>query len=77
MAQKIVTDSGVLNKLTAASVARSITYNGRSDAGLTTSAEPTKILLDAYEAVSYGSKTPAAAAKDVVEQLNAFLARSR
>jgi oligogalacturonide transport system substrate-binding protein len=75
MAQKIVTDAGVLNKLTADSVAKSLIYNGQTDAGLTTSAESAKILLDAYEAVSYGSKTPAVAAKEVVEQLNAFLAR--
>lgn len=75
MAQKIVTDSGVLNKLTADSVARSLTYNGKTDSGLTTSAEVAKILQDAYEAVSYGAKTPAVAAKEVVDQINAVLAR--
>ncbi|GHU92531.1 lipoprotein [Spirochaetia bacterium] len=75
MAQKIVADAGVLNQLTANTVAKSLTYKGMSDGSLTTAAEATKILLDAYEAVSYGSKTPAAAAKEVVEQLNAFLAR--
>jgi oligogalacturonide transport system substrate-binding protein len=75
MAQKIVAEAGVLNPLVANTVARSLTYKGMSDGDLTTAAEATKILLDAYEAVSYGSKTPAAAARDVVQLLNAFLAR--
>jgi len=77
MAQRIVTEAGQLNALTAESVARSITYNGATDGGLTTSAEVTSILLNAYEAVSYGSMAPAAAARTVVDQINAFLARQR
>jgi len=75
MAQKIVTDAGLLNKLTADGVAKSITYNGQSDGGLTTSGEVKAILDAAYEAVAYGAKTPAVAARDVVTQINAFLAR--
>ncbi len=73
-AQKIVADNGSLNKLTAAAVERSLSYSGFDDSGLTTTAEVTKILEEAYEAVSYGSVTPAAAAKDVVEKINSFLA---
>lgn len=73
-AQKIVTEDGSLHKLTAEAVERSLSYNGFDDGGLTTSAEVSKILEEAYEAVSYGSMTPAAAAKDVVEKINSFLA---
>jgi len=75
MAQQIVVNDGRLNPLTAQSVAITRLYNGVDDAGLTTGAEVTKILMDAYEAVSFGTKTPAAAARDVVTQINAFLAR--
>jgi len=74
MAQKIVTDEGKLNALTANCVEMSLTYNGQSDGGLTTSAEVKAILDEAYDAVSLGAKTPAQAAKDVVKQLNDFLA---
>jgi len=73
-AQKIVADNGSLNKLTAAAVERSLSYSGFDDGGLTTSAEVSKILEEAYEAVSYGSVTPAAAAKDVVQKINSYLA---
>ena len=75
MAQQIVVNDGRLNPLTAQSVAITRLYNGVDDAGLTTGAEVTKILMDAYEAVSFGTKTPAVAARDVVTQINAFLAR--
>ena len=73
-AQKIVTDNGQLDYLTAASVERSLSYEGFDDAGYTTSAEVSKILADAYEAVSYGSSTPADTAKDVVNKINEYLA---
>ena len=73
-AQKIVTDNGQLDYLTAASVERSMSYEGFDDAGYTTSAEVSKILADAYEAVSYGSSTPADTAKDVVNKINEYLA---
>jgi oligogalacturonide transport system substrate-binding protein len=75
MAQQLVTNAGLLNKLTADGVAKSITYNGQTDSGLTTSAESKKILDDAYEAIAYGSTSPAALARTVVQQYNAFLAR--
>jgi oligogalacturonide transport system substrate-binding protein len=75
MAQKIVMDEGKANKLTVDATARSMTYNGKSDGGLTTSGESRAILEAAYESVAYGSATPAAAARSVVEQLNAFLRR--
>jgi oligogalacturonide transport system substrate-binding protein len=75
MAQQVVVNDGRLNPLTADSVAITRLYNGIDDAGLTTGAEVSKILLDAYEAVAYGTKTPAVAARDVVTQINAFLAR--
>jgi hypothetical protein len=70
-----VVSDGRLNPLTAESVAITRLYNGVDDAGLTTGAEVTKILMDAYEAVSFGTKTPAVAARDVVQLINAFLAR--
>lgn len=73
-AQKIVTDNGQLDYLTAAAVERSMSYEGFDDAGYTTSAEVSKILADAYEAVSYGSSTPADTAKDVVNKINEYLA---
>lgn len=73
-AQKIVTDNGQLDYLTAATVERSLSYEGFDDAGYTTSAEVSKILADAYEAVSYGSSTPADTAKDVVNKINEYLA---
>lgn len=73
-AQKIVTEKGVLDKLTAEGVARSLTYNGFDDGGLTTGAEVTKILEEAYDAVSYGTMTPAAAARETVRRINDFLA---
>ena len=73
-AQKIVTDNGQLDYLTAAAVERSLSYEGFDDAGYTTSAEVSKILADAYEAVSYGSSTPADTAKDVVNKINEYLA---
>jgi oligogalacturonide transport system substrate-binding protein len=75
MAQKIVTDAGKLDKLTADATAVSLTYNGQSDGGFTTSGEVQAILNDAYEQVAFGNKTPAIAARDVVRLLNAFLAR--
>jgi oligogalacturonide transport system substrate-binding protein len=75
MAQEVVVKAGKLNQLTADSTAITRLYNGIDDAGLTTGAEVTKILLDAYEAVSFATKTPAVAARDVVTQINAFLAR--
>lgn len=74
-AQKIVTENGSLDKLTAEAVERSLTYSGFDDGGLTTSAESEKILEEAYEAVAYGVMTPAEAAKDVIQKLNDFLAR--
>jgi oligogalacturonide transport system substrate-binding protein len=73
-AQKIVAENGSLDKLTAEAVERSLSYSGFDDGGLTTSTEATKILEEAYEVVSYGTMTPAEAAKDVVEKLNSFLA---
>ena len=75
MGQKIVTDNGLLDKLTADATAISLTYNGKSDGGFTTAGEVQAILRDAYEQVAFGKLTPAAAAKNVVTQLNGFLSR--
>lgn len=74
-AQQIVTEQGVLNKLTAEAVERSLSYSGFDDGGYTTTAEMSKILEEAYEAVSYGTMTPADAAKDTIEKINDFLSR--
>ena len=75
MAQKVIADAGALNPLVADVTTRSLSYNGFDDAGYTTSAEPSKILQDAYNSVAFGTATPAQAARTVVQQLNAFLAR--
>ena len=74
MAQKIVTDEGKLNALTADAVELSLGYNGKTDSGLTTSSEVQQMLQDIYDVVSFGTKTPAQAAADIVAQLNDFLA---
>lgn len=73
-AQKIVKDKGLLDTLTYQSVERSLSYSGFDDAGLSTSAESSKILEDTYEAVSYLNVTPEQAAKDVIAKLNDYLA---
>ena len=73
-AQKIVTDNGQLDAFTAETVERSLSYEGFDDAGLTTSAEVMKIMSDAYEAVAYGTMSPADTAKDVVAKINDYLA---
>ena len=73
-AQEIATEKGLIDPLTAEAVERSLSYEGFDDAGLSTTTEALKIMSDAYEAVSYGSMSPADAAKDVVTKLNDYLA---
>lgn len=73
MAQEICEKEGTLNPLTKQSVETSMQYNGESDSGYTTGSEVTAILADAYENVSYGTKTPEEAAKEVVSLLNDFI----
>jgi oligogalacturonide transport system substrate-binding protein len=75
MAQEVVVKAGKLNPLTAESVAITRLYGGKDDGGLTTSDEVTKILRDAYDEVSFGTKAPAVAAREVVQMINAYLAR--
>jgi oligogalacturonide transport system substrate-binding protein len=72
-AQEITVTAGTLNPLTKMAVDVSQQYNGFSDSGKTTSAEVTAILVDAYESVAYGAKTPAEAAKEVVLLINNYL----
>ena len=74
-AQQIVTQQGLVSSITAGTVATSLSYAGFDDGGLSTSAEVTSILIQAYEGVSHGTMTPAVAARNVVTQINAFLAR--
>lgn len=73
MAQEICEKEGTLNPLTKQSVDVSRKYKGFSDSGKTTSSEVTAILCDAYENVSYGTKIPEEAAKEVVTLLNDFI----
>lgn len=73
-AQKLALEAGSLNPLTNMCVDVSMQYNGKSDAGKSTSAEVTAILLDAYENVAFGEKTPQDEAKEVVELINDYLA---
>lgn len=75
MAQKIVTEKNLGNPLVVEAVGRSLSYAGFDDAGYTTNENVTQILKDAYEAVSYGTMAPAAAAKEVVEKINDYLAK--
>ncbi|MCL2214082.1 MAG: ABC transporter substrate-binding protein [Treponema sp.] len=74
-AQQIIANAGFVNPLVAQAMEVSMTYNGKDDAGFTTGAEVTAILLAAYEAVSFGTKTPQVAAREVVAQINDFLSR--
>ncbi|MCL2244469.1 MAG: extracellular solute-binding protein [Treponema sp.] len=75
MAQDIVTANGTLDRVTAEATTISLSYNGQSDGGYTTAGEVQAILRNAFEQVSYGSATPAVAARNVVTQLNDFLLR--
>jgi hypothetical protein len=75
MAQKIATDAGLLSPLLAGVTAMSLSYSGFDDAGLTTAQEPGSIMENIYEEVAYGRMTPAVAASQIVQRLNAFLAR--
>lgn len=72
-AQEIAAAENKLNPLTKACVETSLLYNGESDSGHSTGSEVTAILKDAYENVSYGTKTPEEAAKDVVMQIEDYL----
>ena len=74
-AQQIVTSAGLVDPLTQQAVTMSMNYNGKDDAGFTTGAEVTNILLAAFEAVSFGTKTPQVVAREVVTQINDFLSR--
>ena len=73
-AQKITLDAGTLNPLTKQAVEVSMQYNGQSDSGLTTSAEVSAILCDAYENVAFDEVSPEDEAKEVVEMINDYLA---
>ena len=73
-AQDITLEAGTLNPLTKMAVDVSMQYNGKSDSGMSTSAEVTAILCDAYENVAYGEKSPEEEAKEVVKFINDYLA---
>lgn len=73
-AQQLTAEAGTLNPLTKHAVEVSMQYNGKSDAGKTTSAEVTAILNDAYENVAFGEVSPEEEAKIVVKLINDYLA---
>lgn len=73
MAQEVCEREGVMDALSREAVDVSLQYNGESDGGLTTCAEVTSILEDAYENVSYGAMSPEDAAAEVVSLLNDFI----
>ena len=73
MAQEVCEREGVMDALSKDAVEVSMQYNGQSDGGLTTCAEVTSILEDAYENVSYGAMSPEEAAAEVVDLLNDFI----
>ncbi len=73
MAQEVCEREGTMDALSKEAVEVSMQYDGQSDGGLTTCAEVTSILNDAYENVSYGAMTPEEAAAEVVLLLNDFI----
>lgn len=73
MAQEACKAADKLDALSVQAVEVSMQYNGESDGGLTTCAEVTSILNDAFDNVSYGAKEPAEAAEEVVSLLNDFI----
>lgn len=72
-AQELTLAAGTLNPLTKMAVDVSMQYNGKTDSGMTTSAEVSAILSDAFENVAFGEKTPAEEAKEIVELINDYL----
>lgn len=73
-AQDITLKAGTLNPLTKMGVDVCMQYDGKSDAGKSTSAEVTAILNDAFENVAFGEVTPENEAKEIVELINDYLA---
>lgn len=73
-AQKLTLEAGTLNPLTKSAVDVCTQYNGKTDAGKTTSAEVSAILSDAFEIVAFGEATPEDEAKEIVELINDYLA---
>ena len=76
-AQEICEKAGTLNPLTKMSVEVSMLYNGESDGGKTTGSEVTSILQDAYENISFGAKSPADNAAEVVAMLNDYISSQK
>ncbi len=75
-AQEICTEKGIMVPLDKEAVDVSLQYNGTSDSGLTTSAEVTSILNDAYENIAYGEMTPEEAAAETVSLLEDYIGRN-
>lgn len=76
-AKEICEKTGSLNPLSKMAVEVSMKYNGVSDSGKTTTSEVEAILRDSYENISYGAKTPAEEAKEVVALLNDYIATQK
>ncbi|MCL2864888.1 MAG: extracellular solute-binding protein [Lachnospiraceae bacterium] len=73
-AQEIIEGEGLLDPLMMESVEISLSYNGFSDGGPTTSAEVRAILESAFEDIAFGTLTPADAAARTVQQIEDFIA---
>jgi oligogalacturonide transport system substrate-binding protein len=76
-AKEICEKTGSLNPLSKMAVEVSMKYNGISDSGKTTTSEVEAILRDSFENISYGAKTPAEEAKEVVALLNDYIATQK
>jgi len=73
-AQQLVMERNIANQWVVDATAISLSYAGFDDGGLSTNDNVSMILRDAFEAVAYGAITPAAAARNVVNQINDYLA---
>ncbi len=74
--QDICEAEGTMTELDKMASEVSMQYNGKSDSGLSTSAEVVSIFEDAYEALSYGEMTAEEAAAETWEQLDDFISRN-
>lgn len=72
-ARAICSEKGLINILTEEAVNLCLTYNGKSDAGKTTSQEVTAILEDMIDYVGFSAGTPEQAADETIKLLNNYL----
>lgn len=76
-AQDICQKNKLVDDLTKTSVDVSMSYNGKSDSGYTTSSEVESILEDAVSSIAYGKNTPASEAQKTMNLLKNYLANQK